>query len=50
MRNYEDIESRMDEIDEMDGETFVEEKIVMDEMAAEFESQLEDVRSKVKDV
>ncbi len=50
MRAYENIESRLDEIDEMLDAVFVDEKIVMEKMMREFEVQLNDTREKVKDI
>lgn len=50
MRAYEDIESRLDEIDEMSESVFEEEKYLMKEMMDEFGSRLAEARSKITDV
>lgn len=50
MRNYEDIESRLDEIEEMSKETFAEEKVVMDQMVVDFEQLLKDARATIQDI
>ncbi len=50
MRAYENIESRLDEIEEMSSAVFADEKLVMDEMIREFETQLNETRDKVKDI
>ncbi len=50
MRAYENIESRLDEVEEMTDAVFADEKTVMEEMMTEFETQLSETREKVKDI
>ncbi len=50
MRDYEDMESRLDEIDEMSDTVFEDEKYVMQEMLDEFGGRLASARSKITDV
>ena len=50
MRNYESIESYIDEITEMSEDDFQEEKAVLDERIADFEVQMKEARETIKDV
>lgn len=50
MRNYEGIESYIDEITEMPDDDFEDEKAVLDERVSEFEEQLQEARETIKDV
>lgn len=50
MRDYEDIESRLDEIDEMSDTVFEDEKYVMQEMMDEFGTRLAEARARITDV
>ncbi len=49
-RSFEDVESRLDEIDEMTAEEFEDEKEVMDEKMADFEEALTEARETIKDI
>jgi hypothetical protein len=50
MRNYEWIESYLDELELMMEESFEEEKVVLNDRVEDFEAQLKDARDKVKDI
>lgn len=50
MRNYEGIESYIDEIGEMTDEDFEDERAVIDERVSDFEDELEEAREAIKDV
>ncbi len=50
MRDYEDIESRLDEIDEMSDTVFEDEKYVMQEMMDDFGTRLAEARARITDV
>ena len=50
MRDYEEIESRLDEIDLMSDTVFDEERYVMQEMMDEFGARLAEARSRITDV
>lgn len=50
MRDYEDLESRLNEIDEMSDTVFEDEKYVMQEMMDNFGTLLAEARSRITDV
>lgn len=49
-RSFEDLESRVDELEEMDDVDFEEELPLLEEKIQEFEQSLSDARLKIKDV
>ncbi len=49
-RNFEEIESRLDEFDLMEEDVFKEEREVLDRQIYEFDEQLKAAREKIKDV
>lgn len=50
MRNFENIESYIDEVTEMSDEVFAEERRILDERVDEFEQQLQQTRETIQDV
>lgn len=49
-RQFESIESRMSEFEQMDDEEFEEEQAVMDDEIEQFEEMLEEAREEIKDI